>query len=193
MQARKYIRFDSTQELLARAISAKGGDYRIIARARSAVRSRTRTFARNAWPRPDAIRQGRNSSAQWRPSRGPIPALPLFSGRLRRATWLSRTRAFVLAEPPLSLLDSAKCGRSGSASVSNRNGARACRNRIFLHRRDHIFVVERLQTRAMTHESLRESSDSAPTDSTLSQSPRRFLSASLTACGLALPPVDFIT
>ncbi len=30
-------------------------------------------------------------------------------------------------------------------------------------------------------------------DSTRSQTPSRFFKASLTACGLALPPVDFIT
>ena len=32
MQARKYIRFDSTQELHTRVMSAKRRDYRIIAR-----------------------------------------------------------------------------------------------------------------------------------------------------------------
>jgi hypothetical protein len=54
MQARKYIRFDSTQELQARVMSAKRGDYRIIARARAPGRSSTRVLARSARPRHDA-------------------------------------------------------------------------------------------------------------------------------------------
>jgi hypothetical protein len=37
MQARKYIRFDSTQELRTRAMSAESGDYRIIARTSSPI------------------------------------------------------------------------------------------------------------------------------------------------------------
>jgi hypothetical protein len=51
--------------------------------------------------------------------------------------------------------------RSAAASVSNRNGAPACRNRIFLHRHHHILVVETFRTRASARESRRESSDSA--------------------------------
>jgi hypothetical protein len=54
MQARKYIRFDSTQELQVRVMSAKRGDYRIIARARAPGRSSTRVLARSAWPRHNA-------------------------------------------------------------------------------------------------------------------------------------------
>src|SRR5208282_1614216 len=38
--------------------------------------------------------------------------------------------------------------RASAAIVSNRNDARAYRNRIFLGRRHHIFVVETLQTLA---------------------------------------------
>jgi hypothetical protein len=37
MQAEKYIRFDSTQELHTRVTSAEHGDYRIIARARRPI------------------------------------------------------------------------------------------------------------------------------------------------------------
>ena len=45
-------------------------------------------------------------------------------------------------------------------SVSNRNGAHVHRNRIFLRRRDQIFVDEMLQPSTSPRESLRESSDS---------------------------------
>jgi hypothetical protein len=54
MQARKYIRFDSTQELHLRAMSAKRRDYRIIARARVPSRSSARALTRSTWPRPNA-------------------------------------------------------------------------------------------------------------------------------------------
>jgi hypothetical protein len=50
--------------------------------------------------------------------------------------------------------------RVSAAIVSNRNDARAYRNRIFLGSRHHIFVVETLQTLASSLETLCESSDS---------------------------------
>jgi hypothetical protein len=79
-----------------------------------------------------------------------------------------------------------------AASVSNRNDAHAHRDRIFLRRHCQIFVDETLQPPSSPRESRRQASDSQR-DSIRSQTPSRFLSASLTACGLALPPVDFIT
>jgi len=51
MQARKYIRFDSTQELRMRLMSVKPADYRIIARTRAPDRSMTRRLWQHAWLR----------------------------------------------------------------------------------------------------------------------------------------------
>jgi hypothetical protein len=53
-----------------------------------------------------------------------------------------------------------KARRAGAAIVSNRNDARAQRNRIFLGGRHHIFVVETLQTLASPLGTRCESSDS---------------------------------
>jgi len=50
--------------------------------------------------------------------------------------------------------------RAGAAIVSNRNDAHAYRNRIFLGRPHHIFVVETLQTLASSLGTRCESSDS---------------------------------
>jgi hypothetical protein len=50
--------------------------------------------------------------------------------------------------------------RAIAAIVSNRNDARAYRNRIFLGSRHHIFVVETLQTPPSSLETRCESSDS---------------------------------
>jgi hypothetical protein len=142
-------------------MSAERSDYRIIARARAPDRSSRRTLAPNAWPLPNASEHARDTCAQQRSMRGLIPALSIFSGGLRRSIWLVRAYVLVLAQPLLSASDSAKGGRLRSASVPNRNGARARRNRIFLHRRHHIFVVQTLRTWALARESPRESRDSA--------------------------------
>src|SRR5580698_6572463 len=71
-----------------------------------------------------------------------------------------------------------------ATNVSNRNGAHAHRDRIFLRRRYQIFVDETLQQPASPHESRCEARDSQR-DSIRNQTPSRLLSASLTACGLA--------
>jgi hypothetical protein len=50
-----------------------------------------------------------------------------------------------------------------------------------------------LRSLTSPRESRRESCDSPRVIRLKRYTPSRFLSASLTACGLALPPVDFIT
>ena len=192
MHARKYIRFDSTQELHTRLMSAERCDYRIIARARAPNRSSMRALARGGWPHHNASGCARDPSGRPARTREGSPALPIFSGRLRGSIRLERTHVFVPAERLQAHQTVRRAMRSPSAGVSNRNDALARRNRIFLHRCHHIFVVETLRTRASApnraaNQAIRRF------DSTCSQTPSRFFSASLTACGLALPPVDFIT
>jgi len=142
-------------------MSAEGSDYRIIARAWALDRTSRRTLAPNAGPLPDAIEQPRASTTRQRLIPGLIPALPMFSRYLQRSVRLARAHVFLLAQLVSSASDSGVGDRSRSASVSNRNGAHARRNRIFLHRRHHIFVVQTLRTWASARESLRESSESA--------------------------------
>ena len=160
MQARKYIRFDSTQELHTRLMSAERCDYRIIARARAPDRSSMRALARGAWPHHNASGCACDPSGRPARTREGSPALPIFSGRLRGSIRLERTHVFVPAERFQAHQTVRRAMRSPSAGVSNRNDALARRNRIFLHRCHHIFVVETLRTRASPPESRRESSDS---------------------------------
>jgi hypothetical protein len=51
--------------------------------------------------------------------------------------------------------------RPANAGVSNRNAAYSLRDRIFLHRHHHVFVVGTLQPRTTALETGPESSDSA--------------------------------
>ena len=161
MQAGKYIRFVSTQELRTHARRAKRRHYRIIARARAPIvqtRERLRRARSSAETRaPERMKQAR----RWRRLRTSIPALPIFCAYLRGSQWMSaRTFSYSLSSPePDRIVRQAT--PLPPASVSNRNGAHARRNRIFLHRHHHIFVVGALQTRASAHETRHESSDSA--------------------------------
>jgi hypothetical protein len=161
MQARKYIRFDSTQELHTRVMSAKRRDYRIIARARAPDRSLTRSLAHvrgRATTRTPGRATHARSGARMRMQ---TPALPIFPWYLRGSRRHERAQVLVVAQLVQARQTVRGAMRLGAASVSNRNGAHAHRNRIFLHRRHHIFVVETLQTRARSLETRRESSDSA--------------------------------
>jgi hypothetical protein len=161
MQARKYIRFDSTQELHTRVMSAKRRDYRIIARARAPDRSLTRSFAHvrgRATTRTPGRATHARSGAHMRMQ---TPALPIFPWYLRGSRGHERAQVLVVAQLVQARQTVRGAMRLDAASVSNRNGAHAYRNRIFLHRRHHIFVVETLQTRARSLETRRESSDSA--------------------------------
>jgi hypothetical protein len=161
MQARKYIRFDSTQELHTRAMSAKRRDYRIIARARAPDRSSTRSLAQ-VRERATTRTPGRATHARSRAhTRMQTPALPIFPRHLRGSRRHERAQVLVVAQLVQARQTVRDAMRLDAASVSNRNDAHAHRNRIFLHRRHHIFVVETLQTRAHSLETRRESSDSA--------------------------------
>ena len=161
MQARKYIRFDSTQELRVCAMSVKRADYRIIARAQAPDRSMTRRLAQHARLRP-------NPNA-WSPSpaHGAAlvcmrnPALLIFSAYLQGSRHRERAQLLIRAKPSQASQALREAKRLPPASVSNRNDAQAVRNRIFLHRRYHIFVVWPLQTRGSARESRCDLSDSA--------------------------------
>ena len=161
MQARKYIRFHSTQELHTRAISAERRDYRIIARARAPDRSLTRALARGASPRQSASACVRLACAQRARKLSQSLDFPIFSGRLQGSIRLARAHVLPFAEPISAASDDA---RSDALALCERIKSKRCircRNRIFLHRRHHIFVVETLRKRASALESRRESSDSA--------------------------------
>ena len=150
MQARKYIRFDSTQELHTLVLSAERHDYRIIARARAPDRSSMRALARSAWPQHNSSGCARDPCGRPPRVRRHSPALSIFSRRLRGSTWLERAHVFVLTERFQAHKRVRRAMRWSSAGVSNRNAALACRNRIFLHRCHHIFVAETLRMRAST-------------------------------------------
>ncbi len=93
MHAGKYIRFDSTQELHTRLMSAKRRDYRIIARARAPIiewRQRSRTARGPAPTRAHArATQARSGSRAC----APIPALPMFSAYFRGSMRYSACRS----------------------------------------------------------------------------------------------------
>ena len=99
MQARKYIRFDSTQELRVCAMSVKRADYRIIARTQASDRSMTRGLAQHARLRP-------NPNA-WSPSpaHGAAlvcmrnPALLIFSAYLQGSRHRERAQTLIRAKP----------------------------------------------------------------------------------------------
>src|SRR6201986_299598 len=121
-----------------------------------------------------------------------IPDFPIKYGRLRESLLLMQEQFVALTEQVSSAQGGARSNSKAATSVSNRNDAHAYRNRIFLRSRYQIFVDATLQQPASPRESRCEANDSQ-SDSIRSQTPRRFLSASLTACGFAFPPVDFIT
>ena len=153
--------FRATQELHTRVMSAKRRDYRIIARARAPDRSLTRSLAHvrgRATTRTPGRATHARSGAHMRMQ---TPALPIFPWYLRGSRRHERAQVLVVAQLVQARQTVRGAMRLDAASVSNRNGAHAHRNRIFLHRRHHIFVVETLQTRARSLETRRESSDSA--------------------------------
>jgi hypothetical protein len=142
-------------------MSAKRHDYRIIARARAPIiewRQRWRTARRPAPTRAHAHAMQARSGAR---APAPIPALPLFSAYFRGSMQSSARKSSYSRNCSQAPLTVRRAMRLAAAGVSNRNGARTHRNRIFLHRRHHIFVVGTLQTRATALETRRESSDSA--------------------------------
>jgi hypothetical protein len=161
MHEGKYIRFDSTQERRTRATCAEYGHYRIIARTQASDRSLTRVLVQHAWPRHNASIWSATLARCAALMCVRIPALLIFSTCLQGSTRRKFARLLICANQSQASQTLREAKRSPAASVSNRNGAHAGRNRIFLHRRYHIFVVGPLQTRAPAHESHCESSDSA--------------------------------
>jgi hypothetical protein len=139
---------------------AERGDYRIIARARAADRSSMRVTARIAQPITTRTHERAMRARGAVRVRSLILAAAIYSRLLRGERQHERTEVIVLAEAAQPGQPMPKAARSVAARVSNRNGANARRNRIFLHRRHHIFVVATLQTRADSLETRCESSDS---------------------------------
>ena len=193
MRRRKYIRFDFTQALHTRATTAERRDYRIIARTCASDHSLTRALAHDVHSVAAPYPFTREASAQQPEQVCSGPGLPIYIRRLRGSQLLVQQQFVVLANWSHARKITGEATALAATSVSNRNGAHADRNRIFLGRHHHIFVAETLQPPTSPRESRRESSDSRRVIRFERQTPRRFLSASLTACGLALPPVDFIT
>jgi hypothetical protein len=193
MRERNYIRFDFTQALHARATTAERRDYRIIARTCASDHSLTRALAHDVHSDATPYAFTREASAQQPEQVCSSPGLPIYIRRLRESWLLVQEQLVALTNWSRARKTTRKATALAARSVSNRNGAHADRNRIFLGRRHHIFVAETLQQPTSPRESRRESSDSRRVIRLERQTPRRFLSASLTACGLALPPVDFIT
>jgi hypothetical protein len=160
MRGRKYIRFDSAQELHPRDAGDERHDYRIIARARAFDRSLTRERATNAAPRWSQTHSRATHRRGGRCKRERVPALPIYSGRLQGSRAVVRKQASPPPKPISGASKSVEERRATAASVSIRNGARVDRNRIFLGSRHHIFVVETLQRRASPLNSPCDSSDS---------------------------------
>jgi hypothetical protein len=160
MQARKYIRFVYAQELRTRAMSAKRHHYRIIARARAPV-IHSRERSRMAWSRAATRAKARAMQAQRDARVGTlVPALPIFCAYLRGSRRMSARTRSCSVNRSQAHQTTRRATRLPPLSVSNRNGAHAHRNRIFLHRHHHIFVAGTLQARTATLETRCESSDS---------------------------------
>src|SRR5271168_2997816 len=92
--------------------------------------------------------------------RAEIPSSTIFSTPLRGSTRLERGQVLVLVELISSCSDSAVSKALCRSERIKSERAHAARDRIFLHRRHHIFVVGTLQTRTHPLETRRESSDS---------------------------------
>ncbi len=161
MRGQKYIRFDSTQDLHTRVASAERLLYRIIARARTFDHSLTRAFASIAGPRRSA-----GAFAGYACARRPMRVCAnscfahIFWASPRIGIGCGRAILGANGTGLTRVTQRKKVRRASTAIVSNRNGVRAHRNRIFLGRRHHIFVVETLQTLASSLETRCKSSDS---------------------------------
>ena len=161
MQAGKYIRFVSTQDLRTRAMSAKRRHHRIIARTRTHNRSLASVLSQGAWPNLGAnswarcahTRRSAHADADLRSSLI-FPTSP----RIERH---ELAQVLVARNKPEAASDGVTSERLADAGVSTRNAAHSVRDRIFLHRRQHIFVVNTLEPRTTALETRRKSSDSA--------------------------------
>jgi hypothetical protein len=193
MRWRRYIRFDFAQALHTRAMRGEHRDYRIIARARTFNRSLMRALACGAELHRETACVGARSI------RGAIGASShesrfahIFLVSPRIVSVGANTIAHVRA-PRVRLarntkgkaicrgerIKSKRRARSSQSNFSSSSLSHFCR-------RDVAIADSRARNAAGT-------TRFAARDSTSRQRPSRFLSASLTARGLALPPVDFIT
>ena len=160
MRERKYIRFDFTQALHMRATSAERRDYRIIARTRTSDPSLTRALARAVHSVATAHAFAREASAQQPTQVRSIPDLPIYCASLRDSRLLVQEPSSRWRHCANTHATTREATAFAAMSVSNRNGAHAHRNRIFLGRHHHIFVAETLRSPTSPRESHPESSDS---------------------------------
>lgn len=193
MRGRKYIRFDSTQALHTRVASAERLLYRIIARARTFDHSLTRALASIAGPHRSAGAFARCACAP-RPMRACANTCFAHIFWASPRIWIGSRRAILRA------------GGTGLTRITQRKwrGARVRRSyqiettcaRIaieFFLAAVIIFLSLRRCKRLppLLKRAANQAIRGARIDSR--QTPSRLFSASLTACGLALPPVDLMT
>ena len=160
MRERKYIRFDFAQALHTRATSAERRDYRIIARTRTSDPSLTRALARAVRSVATARAFAREASAQQPTQLRSIPDFPIYCASLRDSRLPVQEPSSRWRNCANTHATTREATAFAATSVSNRNGAHAHRNRIFLGRYHHIFVAWTLQASTSPRESRRESSDS---------------------------------
>jgi hypothetical protein len=193
MRGQKYIRFDSTQDLHTRVASAKRLLYRIIARARTFDHSLMRALASIAGPHHSAAAFAGCACAR----------------RSMRACANSCFPHIFWASPRIWIA----CGRAilrvddtGLMRIRQRKwrGAQV-RQSYQIETTRVLIAIEFFLAAVIIFLSLRrckrqprplkraanQAIRGARFDSL--QTPSRFFSASLTACGLALPPVDLMT
>jgi hypothetical protein len=193
MRERKYIRFDFAQALHTRATSVERADYRIIARTRAVYHSLASALAYAV----HFVTAARLHAAQ------------TFCAALDASSFRSSFAHIFCASPRLSVVRAAAihCAAE-AASYAQRQYAeqRHCLRRAYqietmrmLIAIEFFFVViiNFLSMRRCNCRLRQANRDEGRVIRSAirleSHTPRRFLSASLTACGLALPPVDFIT
>ncbi len=193
MRGQKYIRFNSMQELHTRVAGAEWLLYRIIARARTFDHSLTRALASIAGPRRSASAFAGATCAR-RPMRA--CANTCFA----HIFWASPRIGIGLSRAIL------RAAGTGLTRITQRKwrGAQV-RQSYQIETTRALNAIEFFLAAVITFLSLRRCKRSPPLleraanqairgarfDSV--QTPSRFFSASLTACGLALPPVDLMT
>jgi len=193
MRARRYIRFDFAQASHTRATCTESHDYRIIARTWASDHSSTRALA---WRRSLRSQRADVSRAKLPCSARQEFARARFAHGLLASPRIAVARAGAIRQARETRLMH-ECEHSKRRSRPRR--AYQFETTRMLVAIEFFFVVaikflsmRRCNRRLWPSESQQQPSDSH-CESTRRQTPRRFLSASLTACGLALPPVDRIT
>jgi hypothetical protein len=193
MQAAKYIRFISTQALRTRAMSAKRRHYRIIARARARDRSLASALAQGAWPNLSANSWTRDAHAR-RSAHVHVESRSalvfLVSPRLKTACARARRRTRGTSLKPRPTVREASVWTLRAYQIETPRMLVAIE---FFFTAIITFLSSGRCKRAPRRSKRDANQVIRASDSAWSQTPRRFFSASLTACGLALPPVDFIT